>query len=759
LLQNTSYCRRFKLLENATLRLLSVGSATSRQMARLVHSSSGQALSDMRRSPGRDHPITCRGDLKRARRVVIKAGTSVVTNDDGYFSLTRVASLVEQIASLMQSDYEVILVSSGATGCGRQKLHKQSLMSKAMNAMLKHTMQPGGGVGMKSAAGYNSACAAAGQLGLMSLYDTLFSQCDIAAAQFLVTSYDFTDESRRSHLKQTMNEILGHGMVPIVNENDAVSGNKGYTAEDVFSDNDALAAIVAGELDAEVLILLTDVEGLYDRPPSSPGATIIDTYNKHIMTSKGPGNGGVEFGEKSARGRGGMDAKVNSAMACLEKGAQAVVIASGHHAGTIFEVMNGSQVGTLFIDDAEAAIAENNGGEDSVGSAFGGTASSDADGRGAGLSGEAQATAARGAARALQVLTSEERSGAMLAVAAALRRHASEILDANALDLSAAKANQTHHTLVQRLKMTEAKLETLAKGVETLADMEEPIGELLGKTELADGLVLDKVTVPIGVLLIVFESRPDSLPQIAALSLRSGNGLLLKGGKEAEHSNACLHRVIVDAIFDATAGRVARGIIALVTKREEVSDLLRLDGLIDLVIPRGGKALVEHIKKHTRIPVLGHADGICHVYVDDGATDGAKAARIAVDAKVNYPAACNAAEAILLHAKCDPSVQMAVISGLRQAGVALKAGPNAITAGLFSAADAAESLSIEYGVLTCLVEVVPDMDAAIDHIHAHGSSHTGTMRFVSMLLSPFVRMSGGCLDGVVGGLVCSFLPH
>ena len=116
--------------------------------------------------------------------------------------------------------------------------------------------------------------------------------------------------------------------------------------------------------------------------------------------------------------------------------------------------------------------------------------------KGAGLSGEAQATAARGAARALQVLTSEERSGAMLAVAAALRRHASEILDANALDLSAAKANQTHHTLVQRLKMTEAKLETLAKGVETLADMEEPIGELLGKTELADGLVLDKVTVP-----------------------------------------------------------------------------------------------------------------------------------------------------------------------------------------------------------------------------------------------------------------------
>lgn len=157
--------------------------------------------------------------------------------------------------------------------------------------------------------------------------------------------------------------------------------------------------------------------------------------------------------------------------------------------------------------------------------------------------------------------------------------------------------------LVQRLKMTAEKVETLAVGVEQLADMEEPIGRELKKSELAEGLELTQVTVPIGVLLIVFESRPDSLVQIASLSLRSGNGLLLKGGKEAEHSNAALHKVVVDAVVEASQGRVGREVVALVTSREEVSGLLQLDDSIDLVIPRGGKSLVEHIKKHTRIPV------------------------------------------------------------------------------------------------------------------------------------------------------------
>jgi delta-1-pyrroline-5-carboxylate synthetase len=230
-----------------------------------------------------------------------------------------------------------------------------------------------------------------------------------------------------------------------------------------------------------------------------------------------------------------------------------------------------------------------------------------------------QAIGAKNASRLLQTLSSEERSTMLLSVAAALRSNKSAILAANQKDLDAALKTKLSSSLLQRLKITDAKIETLAVGFEQIAQTSEPLGKVLRKTEMADGLMLTQITVPIGVLLIVFESRPDSLPQICALSLRSGNGLLLKGGKEAEHSNAFLHKVIVDAVFESTGGRVSRDIIGLVTSREEVSELLKLDEHVDLIIPRGGKALVEHVKRNTRIPVLGHADGICHIYIDKNA--------------------------------------------------------------------------------------------------------------------------------------------
>jgi delta-1-pyrroline-5-carboxylate synthetase len=170
----------------------------------------------------------------------------------GRFSLVRLGGLVEQIAELRQQGYEVVLVTSGAVGCGRMHLRKQALLSSNFREQMK----------MKAAStdtafttGYNSACASAGQLGLMSLYETLFSQYDVGISQFLVTSYDFTNESRQRHLQYSIEEIVAHGMVPIINENDAVSGNQGYTAENVFSDNDALASIVAGQLGAQVHFL------------------------------------------------------------------------------------------------------------------------------------------------------------------------------------------------------------------------------------------------------------------------------------------------------------------------------------------------------------------------------------------------------------------------------------------------------------------------------------------------------------------------
>mmetsp|Transcript_36559 Transcript_36559/g.54600 ORF Transcript_36559/g.54600 Transcript_36559/m.54600 type:complete len:374 (+) Transcript_36559:1695-2816(+) len=276
--------------------------------------------------------------------------------------------------------------------------------------------------------------------------------------------------------------------------------------------------------------------------------------------------------------------------------------------------------------------------------------------------------------------------------------------------------------LVSRLKLTKDKLTTLASGIKQIANQPDPLGVVKAKRELADGLELSLITVPIGVLMIIFESRPDSLPQISALALASGNGLLLKGGKEAVHSNAALHRVIGDAIESGSGGNVKRDIIALVTSRGQVADMLGLDDVIDLVIPRGSNALVSYIKANTRIPVLGHADGVCHVYVDKSAKSE-DATKLVVDAKIDYPSACNAMETLLLHKDTiGNTVAMNVLMGLRRAGVKCLGGPGAMKMGICDVP--AEQMKCEYGDLTCMVEVVENVDEAIDWIHKYGSGHT-----------------------------------
>ncbi|KAL5668580.1 hypothetical protein ACJX0J_020801, partial [Zea mays] len=180
-------------------------------------------------------------------------------------------------------------------------------------------------------------------------------------------------------------------------------------------------------------------------------------------------------------------------------------------------------------------------------------------------------------------------------------------------------------------------ISVLAKSIHTLARMEDPINQILKRTEVSENLILEKTSCPLGVLLVIFESRPDALVQIASLAIRSGNGLLLKGGKEAMRSNKVLHKVITGAI----PSNVGEKLIGLVTSRDEIADLLKLHDVIDLVIPRGSNKLVSQIKASTKIPVLGHADGICHVYIDKSANMN-MAKQIVMDAKIDYPAACNA---------------------------------------------------------------------------------------------------------------------
>mmetsp|Transcript_15710 Transcript_15710/g.22989 ORF Transcript_15710/g.22989 Transcript_15710/m.22989 type:complete len:787 (+) Transcript_15710:133-2493(+) len=680
-----------------------------------------------------------RAVLRQARRVLVKAGTSVVANSDGRPSLTRLGAICEQIAELNRSGVEVIFVSSGAVGMGKRVLRKQGRLnmsfmelqneagnksSRNNSASMKHTGRTESFISLLDVRErphteeskekfYDSACAAAGQFEMMNLYSSLFETEEVTASQILVTQQDFCDETRMENLRYAIDRLLSLGIVPIINENDAVSGNMGYTEDHLFSDNDSLAALCARSFDAEVVLLLTDVEGVYDKPPDQEGS-------KKLAYFKLDSN--VEIGAKSDQGRGGMSSKIKAARQAVKSGSKtaACVVASGADLNCIrsifsptYESSYGVPKGTLFVTPGteleKQAILE---------------MEADESKNSASISQEARdsATAARDEARKLQALPKEERTKILYSVADALLENEEELLKANALDLEAAQKDGTSIQLVSRLKLTKEKLTTLASGIKQIANQPDPLGVVKSKRELADGLELSLITVPIGVLMIIFESRPDSLPQISALALASGNGLLLKGGKEAAHSNAALHRVIGDAIESGSGGKIKRDIIALVTSRGQVADMLGLDDVIDLVIPRGSNALVSYIKANTRIPVLGHADGVCHVYVDKSAKSE-DATKLIVDAKTDYPSACNAMETLLLHKDTiENMTAMNILMGLRRAGVKCLGGPRAMERGICDLP--AELMKCEYGDSTCMVEVVEDVDEAIDWIHKNGSGHT-----------------------------------
>ncbi|CAI0443343.1 unnamed protein product [Linum tenue] len=547
---------------------------------------------------------TPRTFVKEVKRIVIKVGTAVVTRGDGRLALGRLGALCEQIKELNYQHYEVIVVTSGAVGLGRQRLKYRQLV----NSSFADLQKPQDGLDGK-------ACAAVGQNCIMALYDTLFSQLDVTSAQLLVTDSDFRDKEFRKQLKHTIESLMSLRVVPIINENDAVSTRRApyEDSSGIFWDNDSLAALLALELNADLLVLLSDVEGLYSGPPSDPESKLIRTYIERVHL------GGITFGDKSRLGRGGMTAKVKAAVMAAKAGVP-VIITSGFDPESILKVLQGDDVGTLFHRDAHLWVKTKETGARDM------------------------AVAARECSRRLQALSSEDRKKILLDIANALEANEKVIKVENEADVAAAEQAGMEKSLIARLALKPGKITSLSKSLRVLASMEDPVGHVLKTTELADGLVLEKTSSPLGVLLIVFEARPDALVQIASLAIRSGNGLLLKGGKEARRSNAILHKVITDAIPD----HVGRRLIGLVTSRDEIPDLLKLDDVIDLVIPRGSNKLVSTIKASTKIPVLGHADGVCHVYVDKSA-NMQTAKRIVVDAKVDYPAACNAMETLLVH--------------------------------------------------------------------------------------------------------------
>ena len=331
------------------------------------------------------------------------------------------------------------------------------------------------------------------------------------------------------------------------------------------------------------------------------------------------------------------------------------------------------------------------------------------------------ARAARQASFALAASPAQVRNGALLAVADALEAHRGEIFAANRLDLS--DAAELAAPVKKRLRFDEAKLADVLAGLRALAAMEDPIGHEQLRTELADGLVLSRVSCPIGVVGVIFESRPDALVQIAGLCMKSGNAVLLKGGREALHTNAALYAVLKAA---SEAAGLPAGWAGLLTTREDVGEMLRLDEEIDLIIPRGSNAFVRYIMDNTRIPVLGHSDGVCHLYLHEDA-DPDMAARVVVDAKTQYPAACNAVETLLVHEKAGAALAAAA-KALHAAGVRIRADApaQAVLAGAGVPCEAATEADwrTEYLDLTISVRTVASLAEAIAHINRYGSHHT-----------------------------------
>ncbi|CAJ51972.2 glutamate-5-semialdehyde dehydrogenase [Haloquadratum walsbyi] len=342
---------------------------------------------------------------------------------------------------------------------------------------------------------------------------------------------------------------------------------------------------------------------------------------------------------------------------------------------------------------------------------------------------EEKVTDAQTAALSLSNLSTARRNEALTAIADTIERNVDRILEANAADVADAEkqvdAGEYTQAFVDRLTLSTSKIESIAEMVRSVAEQDDPLGETLTARELDDDLNLYKVTVPIGVIGTVFESRPDALVQISALSLKSGNAVILKGGSEAERSN----RVLYNCILEATP-EVPSGWAQLIEAREDVQTLLEMDDAVDLIMPRGSSSFVQYVQDNTSIPVLGHTEGVCHVYVDSEA-DLEMATAVAYDAKVQYPAVCNAVETLLVHESVAPSFLSQMMKQYRDAGVEIRGDERTqsivdtesnISEEIIAATEA--DWTTEYGDRIVSIAVVDSLTDAIDHINMYGSKHT-----------------------------------
>jgi glutamate-5-semialdehyde dehydrogenase len=332
------------------------------------------------------------------------------------------------------------------------------------------------------------------------------------------------------------------------------------------------------------------------------------------------------------------------------------------------------------------------------------------------------ALAAKKSSRVLAPLDEARRNAALEAMAVAVESASEKLLAANAEDLQTAETMSGDEKLspatISRLKLTDAKLREMVEQIRSVKALPDPLRRTLEATELDAGLELEKVSVPLGVLAVIFEARPDAVTQIAALAVKSGNAVILKPGREVENTAYALIELLREAL--ASQG-LPENAVMLVLGRERVAELLAMHDLVDMVIPRGSKSLVEYVQANTRIPVLGHAEGVCHIYVDKNFNEDI-ALRVIDDAKTDYPAACNSVETVLVHRDIAKDFLPKLSERLFEKNVLVHA--DVVARALMFDARPIQRWTTEYGDLQLAVGVVESLDAAMEHIHKHGSLHT-----------------------------------
>ena len=319
----------------------------------------------------------------------------------------------------------------------------------------------------------------------------------------------------------------------------------------------------------------------------------------------------------------------------------------------------------------------------------------------------------------MAALSLEVRNQALLAAADALLKEKEQIFAANQEDMDAAEQAGIPNAVMKRLKFDEHKLEDVLNGIQELVKLPDPLSKIQLARQLDEGLELYRVSCPIGVIGIIFEARPDALVQISSLCIKSGNCAVLKGGKETARTNKVLFRLIYDAV---TAAGLPKGCMLQAEQHQEIDELLSCHDCVDLLIPRGSNQFVQYIMNHTKIPVMGHADGVCHIYVDED-FDMEKAVPIVVDAKTQYTAACNATETLLVNRKSAEAFLPAAAKALTEAGVKLR-GTEEVSRLISCEVMGEDEFNTEYLDLILSIKLVENLEEAVKHINTFGSHHT-----------------------------------